>query len=216
MKWHSYLVGQPVFWALMVAANPGRGQVQPNDINNPNEYAFVSGHYFAPQGATNAVFTVRFPPGSRAWTGSVNFSARDGTAVSNVDYVSVSGTLSFAGGVAFRSFNVPLIPTAGQPKTILLDLTPSPIDPEPIISRSHAVLHINLPPPPDIHIRAGPNRTMILSWPDDGTNLVVEKMTPPDTGWNFVSVATSIVNGLSSVTDVPSSDQAFYRLRRVE
>ena len=216
MKWRFYLVGLPVFGALMVATKPARAQVEPQDTTDPNEYAFVSGQYFAPQGATNAVITVRFMPGSRAWSGAVNFCARDGTAVSNVDYVLVSGTLSFSGGVAFRSFNVPLIPTASQPKTILLDLTPSPIDPDPIISRSNAVLHINLPPPPDIRISAGPNRTVILVWPDDGTDLVVEKKTPPETVWTFVSAATSTANGLSSVIDVPSGDQALYRLRRVE
>ena len=211
MKWRICLSGA-VCVALVVVALPGQSQVTTKDSTIRNEYAFVSAHYFAPKGATNAVVTVRFTPGSRAFSGSVNYAAHDGTAVANEDYTPINGTLNYS-GVNYRTFNVPLVADPqGQPKTILLDLSPSPFDPDPLLSRSNAVLHINLPPPPNLRITPGPNGAVTVCWPDDGTDVVLEKMTPPETTWSYVSPPSFNGQGMCSVTDLPAGGKAFYRL----
>jgi hypothetical protein len=198
---------------LLVASAPG--QITPRDTVIPNQFEFTSAQYFASNGATNAVITVRFVPGGRSWNGSVNFAARDGTGIANEDYAAVNGTLSFS-GVPYRSFMVPLVGTSlGEPKTILLVLAPSPSDANAILTRSNAVLNICLPPPPDILIRRGANGTVVVSWPDDGTEPLLEKLQmPTGTNWGVLAPVPTDGNGRCSYTDLSSDVMALYRLRR--
>jgi hypothetical protein len=192
------------------------GQIKPLDTVVPNRFDFVSAQYFVSRGATDAVITVRFSPGSRSWSGSVNYATHDGTGIANQDYAAVSGSLSFS-GIAYRSFTVPL--TAGpldQPRMILLVLAPSPSDPNAIILRSNAVLHINLPPPPNIAINLGPNGTVLVSWPDDGTEPLLEKRVSSGTTWNALPPVTSDSNGRCCYAEACSTGMALYRLRRAQ
>jgi hypothetical protein len=187
----------------------------PQETVVPNQFEFTSAHYFVSKGAINAVITVQLSPGSRSWSGSVNYATGDGTAFANRDYTPVSGRLTFS-GVALHSFTVPL--TAGpqdQPKTILLVLTPSPWDANALLLRSNAVLHINLPPPPNVAIDPGPNGTVVVSWPDDGTEPLLEKLhTSSGMTWDALAPVATNGNGRYCYTDVPSPGMALYRLRR--
>jgi hypothetical protein len=102
-----------------------------------------------------------------------------------------------------------------QPKTILLILIPSPSDPNAIITRSNAVLNINLPPPPNVAITPGPNGTVVVSWPDDGTEPILEKLqSSAGTNWGVLDPVPTDGNGRRCYTDVPSAGMALYRLRR--
>jgi len=192
-----------------------QGQITPRDTVIPNQFEFISARYFVSSGATNAVITVRFSPGDRSWSGSVNYATRNGTALANQDYAPVSGTLSFS-GTPYQSFSVPLTGSPGdQPKTILLVLAASPSDSNALITRSNAVLNINLPPPPDLVIRPGANGTVVISWPDDGTAPLLEKRdTPSAADWGILGTMPADGNGKCSYTDVSSAGIALYRLRR--
>lgn len=211
------LVFQGLAGCIVLAATqmPARAQSVPKDTDIPNEFFFVSAQYCATQGATNAVITVGFRPGNRGWSGSVNYATRDGTAMSNQDYTPVNGTLNFS-GVSYLTFDVSVSPGQSLPKTVMLDLSPSPNDPAAMITRSNAVLSVHFPPPPDLKIASGPNDTVSVSWPDDGTDLVLEKRVTPDTSWNYVSPPSKDGNGICSVIDVRSGDAAWYRLRRAQ
>ena len=59
-------------------------------------------------GNTSAVFSVRLSAPSPQVV-SVGYAASDGTAVAGLDYVAVSGTLSFAPGLTLRTLAVPVI-----------------------------------------------------------------------------------------------------------
>jgi hypothetical protein len=207
---------QALAFAILLATPPNSARAQdvPKDTEIPNEFYFVSAQYCATQGATNAVVTVGFKPGNRSWSGSVNFGTRDGTAKANQDYTTVSGTLSFS-GVSYRTFEVPVSPNQSLPKTVMLDLSPSPYDPSAIITRSNAVLNVHFPPPPNLRIASGPNETVFLSWPDDGTEVILEKRSD-DASWSYVAPPSKDGSGTCSVVDVRSGDAAFYRLRRVQ
>jgi hypothetical protein len=190
------------------------GQVAPKLITGPDQFEFISGSYFASQGGTNAVITVRFTPGNPSWSGSVSYSTTSGTAITNQDYQPVSGTLYFS-GVSYLAFNVPISPkSAGGEKTLGLVLSPSPADAGAQILRTNAMLYLNVLPPPNLEISAGPAGTILISWLDDGTGPVLEKSTELDGNWAAVGVWPSVVNGRMTVTDAASAAMAFYRLHR--
>jgi hypothetical protein len=179
----------------------------------PNQYYFVSATYFASQGTTNAAVTVRFVPGTRGWNGIVNYSTGGGTAVVNQDYAPVSGAMSFSGN-SYGTFTVPVnCDSSNQDTTVSLLLSASPSDADAIISRSNAVLTINLPPPPNLRIMPGQNGTVIISWPDDGTDVFLEKQASPAENWSPL-YGGSLNGGVRSYTDVAIGGTTFYRLRR--
>jgi Calx-beta domain-containing protein len=203
------------YLTLVLFAMGARSQVAPKLITGPDQFEFISAAYFASQGVSNAIITVRFTPGDPSWNGSVNYSTTNGTAIPNKDYAPVSGTLYFS-GVSYRSFSVPIASrSAGQPeKNLGLLLTPSPGDTGAVILRGSALLYINLPVPPKLDISAGPNGTVSISWLDDGTGPVLEKSTEPGTGWTVVSAWPTSVNGRMTVTEPAAVAMSLYRLRR--
>jgi len=76
--------------------------------------------------------------------------------------------------------------------------------------------NVHFPLPPNLRISRGANETITLSWPDDGTELMLEKQVPPNANWNFVALPSKDSTGTFSVIDVRSGDSAFYRLRRAQ
>jgi hypothetical protein len=215
MKNHFLFGGLQFCVPLTLLVARAHGQITPQDTVIPNRFEFSSAQYFVSKCATNAVITVRFFPGGRSWSGSVNYVTRDGTAVANQDYVPVNGTLTFS-GLAYRAFTVPLTGSPlDPPKTILVVLAPSPFDPDAILTRSNAALSINLPPPPDVAISSGTNGTVVVSWPDDGTEPLLEKLqTSLGTNWGVLAPVPVDSNGRCFYADVPSAGMALYRLRR--
>jgi uncharacterized delta-60 repeat protein/uncharacterized repeat protein (TIGR01451 family) len=69
---------------------------------------FTNANFFTYKSATNVLITV---VRTNANTGlvSVNYATGDDSALAGVDYVPVSGTLTFSNGIAERSFVVPII-----------------------------------------------------------------------------------------------------------
>jgi hypothetical protein len=201
--------------SLVLLAALAQGQITPKDTVIPDQFEFISAQYFVSSGATNAVIGVRFLPGGRSWSGSINYATRDGTAVANQNYTPVNGTLNFS-GVPYQSFTVPLIGSpVDQPKTILLVLAPNPSDSNALITRGNAVLNINLPPPPNLAVRPGANGTVVISWSDDGTAPLLEKLdTSMAASWGTLGTMPVDGNGKCSYTDVSSTGMALYRLRR--
>lgn len=199
---------------ILLGALATDAQVAPKLITGPNQFEFVSSAYFASRGATNATITVRFTPGDPSWTGSVNYSTTNGTAITNQDYAPVRGTLYFS-GVSYLSFKVPVAVTApGSQKTIGLVLTPSPGDANAAILRGSALLYINVSSPPNLDISAGPNATVSISWVDDGTGPVLEKSTSFGTNWTAVGPWPTVVNGRMTLSEPASAAMVLYRLRR--
>jgi hypothetical protein len=215
MKIYSLLGAVKFCISFVLLAALAQGQITPRDTVIPNQFEFISARYFVSSGATNAVITVRFVPGGRSWSGSVNYATRNGTATANQNYAPVNGTLNFSGNV-YQSFTVPLMGSpVDQPKTIFLVLAPNPSDSNALITRSNAVLNINLPPPPNLAIRPEANGTVVISWSDDGTEPLLEKLdTSIAASWGVLPTVPVDSNGKCSYTDVSSAGMALYRLRR--
>jgi hypothetical protein len=215
MKMHFVLGALKCCVSFVLLAASAQGQITPKDTVIPDQFEFISAQYFVSSGATNAVIAVRFFPGGRSWSGSINYATRDGTAIANQDYAPVHGTLNFSGNV-YQSFTVPLLGSSvDRPKTILLALEPNPSDANALITRSNAVLNINLPPPPDLAVRPGANGTVVISWSDDGTAPWLEKLdTSMAASWGTLGTMPVDGNGKCSYTDVSSTGMALYRLRR--
>lgn len=215
MKMQFFLGALKLCLSFVLLGASAHGQIRPRDTEVPNQFEFISAQYFASSGATNAVITVRFSPGNRSWNGSVNYATRNGTAVANQDYAPVNGTLNFS-GTAYQSFTVPLTGSPGDPpKTIFLVLAPTPSDSGALITRSNAVLNINLPPPPNLTISPGANGTVVISWSDDGTAPLLEKREASTAAsWSVLGTMPADGNGKCSYTDVSSAGTALFRLRR--
>ena len=201
---------------LVVSAN---GQVSPQIIVDPDQFTFTSASYFSTSGATNALVTVQFFPGTPCWCGQINYTSQDGTAVAGKDYTQVSGTLAFDGN-STRSISIPIKPntTDQQEKTITLVLNVSPGDANAIITPRHqAILYLNVPPPPSLQITRTPNKTLAISWADDGTGPYLERLQDVSVGkWTAVGTWRTSSNGWMTVVDTSSMGSAFYRLKRAQ
>jgi hypothetical protein len=203
-----------ILLGVLFFVRAANGQVTPKLISGPDQFEFTSGAYFVSQGTTNALIMVRFTPGNPSWSGAVNYSTTNGTAIPNQDYSPVSGTLYFS-GVTYLSFSVPLVPHPGDEKKNLgLVLSPSPVDASAHVLGGSAVLYLAVPPPPKLDISAGPSGTVSVSWLDDGTGPVLEKRTSVGTNWTVVGVWPTLANGRMTVSDSASTSMAFYRLHR--
>ncbi len=80
--------------------------------------------YAASEAATQALVAVK-RTGSLAQPLTVDFATADGTAVAGTDYTATAGTVSFAKGVATRTFAVPLIrhdKIYAPPRTVALSI----------------------------------------------------------------------------------------------
>src|SRR6185295_13928687 len=97
MKMHFVLGALKCCVSFVLLAVSAQGQITPKDTVIPDQFEFISAQYFVSSGATNAVIAVRFFPGGRSWSGSINYATRDGTAIANQDYAPVHGTLNFSG-----------------------------------------------------------------------------------------------------------------------
>jgi len=73
----------------------------------PGKLGFSATSYLVSENATNAVITVTRTGGSDGIV-QVNYSTANGTATS-ANYIPVSGTLYFLGGVTSQTFNIPII-----------------------------------------------------------------------------------------------------------
>jgi hypothetical protein len=85
---------------------------------------FLAPAFSVSEAATRADIVVK-RTGSLAEALEVSYLASDGTALENVDYLAASGTLSFAPGVATRTFAVKLVEDAAfrGPRTVNLGLS---------------------------------------------------------------------------------------------
>ena len=106
---------------------------------------FVNDSYSGYEGS-NVFFSVdRF--GSALGTSTIQYSTSDGTAVAGVDYIPVSGTITFNPSDGIKSFPIALIydKQIEQPKTFVINLT----NPTGSIARGRqtVVVTINDPPP---------------------------------------------------------------------
>jgi hypothetical protein len=193
-------------------------QVSPKLITGPDQYTFSSAGYFCSSSATQVVVTVEFSPGDPCFCGQVNYATRDGTAVAGQDYTPVSGKLVFSGN-SRQTFTVPIQinPSTGQ-KTVTLMLSTNSGDSRAILTpHPLAVLYLNHPPPPPLEISSGPNQTVNLSWADDGTSPVLEKLDNlTSTNWTTVSAWPSSSNGKLTAVDTASGGLCLYRLRRAQ
>jgi hypothetical protein len=85
------------------------GAVESTHIpNNPGEFRFTSASYSQFEYESVLIVTV-FRANGAAGAVSVDFATADGTAVAGVDYMSSSGTLSFASGEVSKNIRVPLL-----------------------------------------------------------------------------------------------------------
>ena len=202
---------------LASACLPAFGQANPKLITGPGQFTFATGGFYCSRGATNALVTVDFTPGDPSWYGRVDYATQEGTAIAGQDYTPVSGTLIF-NGTSRQSFAVPIQmnSTSVEQKTITLVLSTNANDSRVILTPYPlAVLHINFPPPPALQIAPGPNQMVAISWLDDGTSPVLEKLDRiTGTNWTAVTSWPTSSNGKLTALDTQSGSMALYRLRR--
>ncbi len=182
------------------------------DITAPNEFWFTSDIYYVEEGATSAVITVEFYPGNRSWSGSVDYYTTDGTATAGEDYTAVSGTLNFSGpGTPVPQIIIPIQSVERtEEETVQLFLS----NPNATITRGTATLVIQKKAPA-LQISPGTNGTIVLSWPEEGSDLSLQKSSSLfGTEWTPVAAPQSIVNGSCKVIVPASSEATFYRLEK--
>lgn len=181
------------------------------DINAPNEFWFTSDVYYV-EGASNAVITVEFHPGNRSWSGTVDYYTSDGTATAGEDYTAVSGTLSFSGpGTPIPQIIIPIAQVERtEDETVQIFLS----NPNATITRGTATLIIQKKTPA-LKITPGTNGTIVLSWPEEGSNLSLQKSSSLfGSDWTPVPAPQSVVNGSCKVIEPASGGATFYRLEK--
>ena len=202
-----------LFGALLLGtASSTKGQM----CDAPNSYQFTNPRYVASTGSTNVSAFVRFTA-CMGRSGYVNYQTADGTAVAYQDYTPKTGTLFFT------NWYSPPLPVSIQlkaqqpgtmPKTIRLILTTNQYDQSAVGIPTEASLLINVVPPPNLAISAPTNGTVRISWPADGTDILLEKAaTPSATNWTVIASSAG-TEGLRVVVDETTGNAGFYRLRR--
>lgn len=199
---------------LLVARQTNAVPPVAEDTTSPNTFWFTSDIYYVDEDATNAVVTVEFSPGDRSWSGSVNYSMSNGTAMAGEDFISGSGTLSFSGPGPARQIVIPIIrDNLGESnETVQLFLS----NPNANLVRSNATLVIiDKNQTPKLQITSGANQTIMLSWPSNYTDFVLEKNSQfSGDNWCAVSSTQKVAAGFCCVTEPCSTAPAFYRLRK--
>jgi hypothetical protein len=185
------------------------------DTTSPNVFWFTSETYHVDEDGTNAIVTVEFSPGDRSWSGWVNYSVSNGTAIAGQDYTAVSGTLYFSGpGTPIPRITIPVHKDAlvEGSETVQLFLWNT----NAIITRSNATLIIDdKVPAPQLVISPGANGTITLSWPSEFADFVLEKSgSAVDASWSDVSSPRNLSNGVCNVTENCSGPPMFYRLKK--
>lgn len=192
------------------------GQITKKDTVVPNIFEFSQSDYYVTKGATSAWITIRFTPGHRGFYGTVGFKTEDGSGIAQLDYVHTEGDVRFS-WVLEQQVEVPLLPNAtDEVKTIRLLLIQSPNDASAVITRSNAMLHVNILPPPELAIKPAGNGLLRIGWPEDGTKLVLERRTSfGDPNWAEVTAAVNRdATGNCFVEEDANAGLAMYRLRR--
>jgi hypothetical protein len=116
------------FVALGSASNAwiakGRGQGWILDTDPAERVRFTDSTYIVGETWRRAAIRVQ-RVGSTNGTATVEYATSDGTAAAGVRYTAVSGTLTFAPGVALQAFAVPILDDQAMegPETVLLSLT---------------------------------------------------------------------------------------------
>jgi hypothetical protein len=192
------------------------GQITKKDTVVPNIFEFSQSDYYVTKGATSAWITIRFTPGHRGFYGTVAFKTEDGSGIAQQDYVHTEGDVRFS-WVLEQQVEVPLLTNAtDEVKTIRLILAQSSSDASAVITRSNAMLHVNILSPPELVIKPAGNGLLRIGWPEDGTTLVLERRNSfADPNWAAV---TTPVNrdgaGNCFVEEDANAGLAMYRLRR--
>jgi uncharacterized delta-60 repeat protein/uncharacterized repeat protein (TIGR01451 family) len=121
---------------------PSTASVTITDINSG--FSFSSPTYTVLKSGVQANITV-IRVGYTNSSATVNYATQDGTGTNGVDYIGVSGTLTFTNGVTSQNFSVPVIDstTVKPDKTVLLQLS-NPIGTNAVlVAPSAAVLTIH-------------------------------------------------------------------------
>jgi len=184
-----------------------------NDTTTPNVFWFSNSEYIVDESETNLVVTVDWTCGHRGWSGWVDVFSAEGTAVAGEDYTSVSNRLYFS-GPGSRSFTVPIHGDAvveGE-ETVQLLLS----NPSAILETSNAVVKIqDVSLLPRIAISSGGNGTILLSWPGQTSEYILESAPEANGAWSEVPTTPSLVGGSCCVTQSMSGTLGFFRLKRV-
>ncbi len=159
--------------------------------NQPGAFQFQMSNYFVDEAAGTATITVTRDQGGLAST--VNFSTADGTAVAGIDYLPVSGTLTFNPGVLTQTFTIPILinPLILGNETVLLNLS-NPTNGASLGSPSSAVLVII----DDMIDRKGPHVTSVkaVSGPYGVAEIVIsfDELLNPATAVNLLNYGYAV------------------------
>jgi hypothetical protein len=201
------------FLTVLCGLTASGATIQPLSTTQPNEFRFTSDVYYVQEGATNALIEVAFVPGSRSYSGSVDYRSANGTAVSGQDYYGVTNTLSFSGLAPSQTFMISVPMTAARKKneTVMLFLS----NPSALITRSNATLVILANSTPQAKLdMVQANGAITVSWPSTFTNCVLQKATSfADANWSNVPQPTAVSNGRYSFTTA-ATGSAFFRLKQ--
>lgn len=182
------------------------------DTTSPNVFWFSSSEYTVTETETYVLITVNWSPGSRGYSGWVDYTTADGSATSGADYVPAAGRLYFS-SPASASFKITIHQdeaVEGE-ETIQVFLA----NPQAIIPTSNAVVRISDPvPTPRIDFTRNQDQTICLSWPAQEYQFVLERSDAPTSGWQEVVAIQSANGGVCQVTQPAIGTLGFYRLRR--
>lgn len=92
------------------------------DDDSYGELSFSNPDYFADENGVNAIVQVVRRNG-RAGQVTVDYAATEGTATNNVDFTTVSGTLTFASGETAKTFVVPILDDTREDGNRTVNLT---------------------------------------------------------------------------------------------
>jgi hypothetical protein len=205
------IVAATVFSAACLSSADDKIPVN-EDTTSPNMFWFSQAEYTADEGETNVTITVNWQAGNRGYSGWVDYAASDGTATADADFNRVSGRLYFS-SPGPQSFVVPIHADclSEGDETIHLSLSNSTA----IITASNAVLKImDGPCVPKIAISAAGNNMIMISWPAEFGDFILEKAATMNGPWATVASPYANTNGQIAVMEPGLATISLFRLKR--
>ncbi|HYE30229.1 MAG TPA: Calx-beta domain-containing protein [Methylomirabilota bacterium] len=184
----------------------------------PALIAFDAAHYEVSEAATNLVVTL-VRTGEFREPASCEFSLEDGTAEAGLDFGAMGGTINFRAGEGFKTFSIPVTLDGESEGAETLEIVLSNPGFNCLITQERAAVTIHDAaislPPARLKIAPGLNQSLMISWPVNSREGVLERSANPASGvWEAVNTAPKQVGKDWTVSEPLGAANFFYRLRQ--
>ena len=184
-------------------------------VSGPGSFRFSASRYSVPENAGSILITVVRTNGS-AGVVSVGYTTRDGTATAGADYVTTSGTLTFAEGETAMTFSVPILDdTLSDGNESVILLLNNPTDGAALTEPAVAVLTLlDDEPLPVLKITPAASQ-IVLSWPTNAPGFVLhatDAMSPP--AWSALTYSVVVEGDQNTVAFPAAGGSKYYRLAK--